>query len=110
MLLPSPLIHSFLHLPRSAGHSSQRDGVHGVRGVHEAGGKKTAGGGARGGKGRSGSKAGSGPVETAATGPAGEASGLPFTGSDVLVLAGIGWLLLLAGVAGRRFGGGARRG
>jgi hypothetical protein len=38
--------------------------------------------------------------ETTATGPASEASGLPFTGSDVLVLAGIGWLLLLAASRG----------
>jgi hypothetical protein len=44
----------------------------------------------------------SAPVETAATGPAGAATGLPFTGLDLLLLALTGLLLLALGVVSRR--------
>jgi hypothetical protein len=39
------------------------------------------------------------PVETAATGPAGGATGLPFTGLDLLALAVVGLSLLALGLA-----------
>jgi hypothetical protein len=84
---------------------THESGGHGVKGVHESGGTKHPGG-----KEPKSESAGHGgevesaPVETAATGPVSAASGLPFTGYDALLLAGVGLLLVLAGVAQRRFG------
>lgn len=74
----------------------------GVKGIHKAGGKTTSGAGRRG------AQAHSRPVETASTGPVAAVGGLPFTGSDTLILAGIGLLLILVGLVQRRFGS-ARR-
>ena len=76
----------------------ENKGGHGVKGTHEAGGRPVHEGG---GPSRGNTKPAA--VETPSTGPAAEAGSLPFTGFDVAVLAGIGFLLLLAGLAQRRF-------
>jgi hypothetical protein len=85
---------------------------HGVKGIQKAGGKPKHGSHQVGGKpqgigpdsaGGPGSSGRAGAIDTAFTGPASAAGGLPFTGFDVFVLAGIGLLLLLAGLAQRRF-------
>ncbi len=85
---------------------SQYEPTQGTKGVQGGGGETNPGGG---GSPRSEVRGASGEgnvesVETASTGPAAAATGLPFTGSDVLALAGIGLLLILAGVAQRRLG------
>lgn len=43
-------------------------------------------------------------TETASTGPAGGAEGLPFTGLDLLALAGLGVLFILLGLGQARLG------
>jgi hypothetical protein len=101
--------------PPGGGPAPNYENHGGVEGTHESGGKpKHEGGGPQQGGGGPGSSGG-GPggnsghsgkpesVQTAFTGPASAAGTLPFTGSDVLALAAIGLLLLLAGVAQRRF-------
>lgn len=76
-------------------------GEQGVKGTNQVKGKSQQGGaGKPGGSGNSGA---AGAVENASTGPVAAAGGLPFTGFDALTLAGIGVLLLLAGLLQRRF-------
>ena len=90
--------------PIPGGSTPPIPGGHGVKGAQETGGKThSGGGGPESGTAGKTAHGGSGPVETAATGPASAASGLPFTGYDAWILAGVGLLLVLAGVAQRRF-------
>jgi hypothetical protein len=79
----------------------------GVSGLHESGGKpkkpKNHSGSGPAAEGGGPEGEGTAPVETASTSPVAAATGLPFTGFDVLVVGGVGLLLLMAGLAQRRF-------